>query len=81
MRLLHGQLGDGVDDPVEVRLADRVQVGVRRRVHEVDRVGNAVLDRELDGVEVVAERAAQRARVALDAREQRRSDRPAGSCT
>ena len=59
---LDRELGDGVDDPIEVRLPDRMHIGVRRRVHEVDRVGNAVLDRELHGVEVVAERAAQRPR-------------------
>ena len=33
----------------------RVGIGVGRRVHEVDGVGHAVLDRELHGVEVVAE--------------------------
>ena len=55
------------DDPLEVVLADRVQVGVGRRVHEVDGVRHAVLDGELDGVQVVAERPAERERVALDA--------------
>ena len=67
------------DDPVEVVVADRVQVGVGRGIHEVDGVRNAVLDRELDGVQVVAERAAQRERVALDARRAAPDRRPAGS--
>ena len=43
---------------------ERVDVHVRRRVHEVDRVRHAVADRELHRVHVVAERAHERARVA-----------------
>ena len=50
----------GVDDPLEVRLADRTGVGVGSRVQEVDGVGHAVPNGELHGVEVVAERLGQR---------------------
>ncbi len=39
-------------------------------IHEVDGVRHAVLDGELDRVQVIAQRAAQRQRIALDAREQ-----------
>ena len=67
---LDREVRDRVDDPVEVGRAHRVQVGVGRRVHEVDRVRHAVFDRELHGVQVVAERLAERLRVALDPREQ-----------
>ena len=58
---------------------DGVQLGVGRGVHEVDGVGHAVLDGELDGVQVVAERLADRVRIALDAGEQRRDRTAAGS--
>ena len=47
-----------VTDPLEVVRRQRVDVHVRRRVHEVDRVGNAVAHRPLDRVHVVAERRA-----------------------
>jgi hypothetical protein len=56
-------------DPVEVVLADREQIAVGGRVHEVDRVRDPVAHRELDRVEVVPERAAQREAVALDPRQ------------
>ena len=60
----------GLDDPVEILFADGVAVGVGRGVAEVDRVGHAVVDGELDGVKIVAERLIQREHIALDAREQ-----------
>ena len=41
---------------------DRFEPGVRRGIHEVDGVRNAVLHRELHRVQVVAERAAERQR-------------------
>ena len=56
-----------VDDPVEVFFADGVEVGVGGGVHEVDGVGDAVFDGELDGVEVVAESLAEREGVLFDA--------------
>ena len=46
---------------------DAVALEVGRRVQEVDRVGHAVLDRELDRVHLVAERLVDRLRVADDA--------------
>ncbi len=55
----HGQFGNGVDDPVEVLLADRVDIRVGRGIHEVDGVGDAVFAGKLDGVQVVTQRAAQ----------------------
>src|SRR5687768_15228936 len=71
-RLVDRERGYLRDDPFEIVGADRVQVGIGRGVHEVDGVRHAVLDGELHGVEVVAERLAQRDRVALDALEQAR---------
>ena len=56
----------------KLALAHGVQVGVGRGIHEVDGVGDAVFDGELDGVEVVAERAAELERILLDALEQLR---------
>ena len=50
-------------------------VGVGRGVQEVDRVGNAVAHRELERVEVVAERVHQLQAVAADALVHRRVDR------
>ena len=47
-----------LQDPIEVLLADREQIAVGGRVHEVDRVRDAVAQRELDRVEVVPQRAA-----------------------
>src|SRR6185503_14062410 len=66
------ELGGVADDPGEVVRADREGVAVGGRVHEIDGVRHAVPHRELDRVEVVPERAAQRQTVALDAREKRR---------
>src|ERR1039458_6565369 len=45
------QLRDGVHDPVEVFLADRVYISVGRGIHEVDGVRDAVFAGKLDGVE------------------------------
>ena len=47
-----------------------MQVGIRGRVHEINRVRHAVFDGELDRVQVVAQRAAQHLRVARDPRQQ-----------
>ncbi len=63
---------DVVDNPLEVFFADGDTVRVGRGVHEVDGVGDAVFDRELDRVEVVAEGLAQGQGVALHALDERR---------
>lgn len=57
----------GIDDPAEAGFAYRVEVGVGHGVHKVDGVGDAVLDGELDRVEIVTKGAAQREGVLLDA--------------
>ena len=75
-RLADHHVGRLLDDPGEVVLADRVDVGVRRRVAEVDGVGDAVAHRHLDGVEVVAEPEVEGQHVVVHLLEQRR-DRPA----
>src|SRR6478736_4008625 len=64
-RLLHREIGDGVDDPVEVGAADRMQIGVWCRVHEVNRIGDAVFDSEFHRIQVVAKRTAEQQRIAL----------------
>ncbi len=68
LRFFDGQLGDGVDDPVEVVFADGIDVGVGRGIHEVDGVGNAVFAGELDRVQVVAQRATEREGIAFSTR-------------
>src|SRR6185436_3110390 len=65
-----GEVGNFPDDPVEIGLAYGVEIGVWSGIHEVDGVRNAVFDRELNGVEVVAERLAELERIPLDACEQ-----------
>src|SRR5271157_6538566 len=57
-------------DPVEVSLPHGVQIGVRRRVHEVDGVGNAILNRKLHRVQVVTQGATELEGVLLDTLEQ-----------
>ena len=47
---------------------DRMQIRVRRRIQKIDGVRDAVFDRELDGVQIVAQRAAQLQAIAFDAR-------------
>lgn len=59
-------------DPAEVGLAYGVQVSVGRGVHEVDGIGDAVLDGELDRVEIIAEGAAKGEGILLDALEELR---------
>ena len=49
-------VGHPLDDEIEVVRRDAVALEVGRRIEEVDRVGHAVLDGELDGVHLVAER-------------------------
>src|SRR5271166_1229483 len=61
----HRQLRHVIHNPIKIRLSHRVHICVGSRIHEVDGVGNAVLTGELDGVEVVTQRAAQRQGVAL----------------
>src|SRR5215471_16933808 len=63
-----------LEDPVEVVLADRVEVGVGSGVQEVDCVGDTVADRELESVEVVPESSRQLAAVPHDALVQGRLD-------
>ena len=48
-----------VHDPIEVRLTHRVHIGIRRRVHEVNRIRNPILTRKLDCIEVISQSAAQ----------------------
>ena len=57
-----------LDDVREVERRDAIALEVRRRIQVVDRVGHAVLDRELDRVHLVAERQVDRLRVADDPR-------------
>jgi len=69
------QVGNLLDDPVKIFLANRMQIGVGDGIHEVDGVGNAAGDGELDGIEVVAEGAAEGDGVSLDALEEFFADR------
>ena len=50
---------DRVDDPLEILRSHRLESRIGRGIQEIDGVGNAVLHRELHGVQIVAERAAQ----------------------
>ena len=70
LRFGDGEVGDFFHDPVEIGLAHGVQVGVGGGIHEVNGVGDAVFDGELDGVEIVAEGAAECEGVLLDALEE-----------
>src|ERR1051326_609240 len=54
-------------DPVEVLLAHRIAIGIRRGIQEIDRIRDAVFHRELHCVEVIAQRAAERDAIAFDA--------------
>src|SRR5207249_4400361 len=74
-RICDHQVGHLLEHPAEVVFLDGEVVEVRRRIQEVDRVEHAVLDRELDGVHVVAERLHERARVAYRVLVQRALDR------
>ena len=56
-----------LDGPLEVVRRERVDVHVRRRVHEVDGVGHAVADGPLHRVHVVAQRSNEFPRVVHDA--------------
>ena len=67
-RAIDHELRHLLDHHVEVERRDAIALEVGRRVQEVDRVGHAVLDRELDRVHLVAERQVDRLRVADDAR-------------
>ncbi len=58
-RHLHRHLGDGIHDPVEILLPDRGNLGIRRGIQEVNGVWHSALDRELHGVQVVAQSPAQ----------------------
>jgi len=64
------QLRHLFDNPVEVCLANGVQVRIRHGVHEVDGIGNAVFDGKLDGIEFVAQRVAKLERVQPDVLQQ-----------
>ena len=46
-----------------IKLADRLQFGVGRGIHEIDRVRHVVFDRELDRIDVITQRSAQRPHV------------------
>ena len=52
-----------IHDPIKICLAHGMDIGVRRRVEEVDRVRNAVFHGKLDRIQVVAQRPAQGLRV------------------
>ena len=66
-RCLHREAHHLVHAELPVRVAEAPPVHVGRRVREVDRVGHAVADGELDGVHVVAQRLVDRVRVLDDA--------------
>ena len=55
-----------------IERANRLEFGVWRWIHEVDGVRNAILDRKLDRVDVVAQRGAERAHIVNDAHSQLR---------
>ena len=63
LELFQNKLRHLIDDPAVILFADRGELGVRSRVHKIDRVRNAVLDREFDRVQVVAESRADRSHV------------------
>jgi hypothetical protein len=63
LRLLHRQIGDRLNNPLEVFLAHRMQIRIRRGIHKVDRVRNPILHGELHRVQVVAKGPAQLQRV------------------
>ena len=63
-----GEIGHAFDHPLEVVGRERIDIHVRRRIHEIDRVGNAVADRELDRIHVIAERPHEGLRVSDHAR-------------
>ena len=71
----HCQFGHRVHDPVEIFLADGIHVRVGRGIHEVDGVRNAVFAGKLDGVQVVAQSAAEREAIALHSLQQLGIDR------
>lgn len=62
-----GIVGEGFDGPVEVFASEGVEVEVGRGVEEVDGVGSAFVDGELDGIALVAEGGGETAGVAFDA--------------
>src|SRR5438309_5642408 len=59
-------LRDRLDHPFEVRLTNRHDFSIRRRITKVDRHRNAIADGELDRVQVVAEVLIQLQDAALD---------------
>ncbi len=56
-RFGHSHFRDRIHDPVKIRLAHGMNVGVRRRIEKINGVRNAIFDRELNRVEVVTQRA------------------------
>src|SRR5690606_40263743 len=64
--LFRSDVGHGRDRPLEPLRAEGVDVEVRRGIHEVDRIRDAILDRELQRVHPVAEGAAEAAGLADD---------------
>src|SRR4051812_21401681 len=57
------EIGHVLQRPLEVVRRERIDVHVRRRIHEVDRVRDAVAHRELERAHVVAERAHESLRI------------------
>ena len=65
-RFVYSHFRDRIHDPIEVLLTHGMDVGIRRRVEEVDGIGNAVFYRELHRVQVVTQRPAQGLRIFYD---------------
>src|SRR5262249_55140121 len=59
--------------PIEILMADRVQVGIGSRIHEIDRIWSVVTNGKLDRIHVVPECVAKRQRVVMHAFEKARS--------
>ena len=62
------QAGHFVDDVFEIKFGDAVALEIRSGIQEIDGVGDSVLDREFDGVHLVAEGLVDRLRVFHDTR-------------
>lgn len=60
------------DNPAKIGFSHRVDIGIGSGVHKVNGIGNPILHGEFDGVEVVAEGAAEGQGVPFDPRKQGR---------
>ncbi len=59
-RFLDGELGHVFDDPLKVVVAYGIDVGIGRRVEEVDGVRDALFDGKFHRVQVITESLAKR---------------------